>query len=684
MSNPYFAYDNIVPGATISARTESSTYPAGNLTKHRLWPGYRSSADQCLVIAGVNEYGYVADHADFDITGDLTIEAIIYIDSSGSGNRYIVHKLDYHNGYGLRINSLNNLQLFINGLSTDANTARVQTNDALPLNTFIRVKAVYDASANEVVFYLDEFDGNGTAEIARVNNSTQTGGSLSGTIPSSITANAVRLTLGADQLGSNLFIGKFVSIGIAAAEHDNVGYLDPASSAGYWNFRGDLSDESGNGHTLGGFKALDLNGVDEYAYIPTDQGDFDLQSFTMEFDLINPNYGGAQVIAGKFAGGANWSYAVHLSGGDLLVLLTPDGTHASRGLVRFTNADLLNWHRYKIVVDLSVPEVSVFIDHTEVARANNSSQTGCTLEGTLPTSLFNSSYSFHIGRHMAGDYYFFAGSLGFLAVDSGASDNGNSLSPTSCTAYWQFQGNLNDSSGHGHTLTGNNISSADYVNASSYTYSNFTFTNHWLGMVLSTSKSPTHLFIDRRHNLSNGATVRLMRGDWHSNSAQEGATATVAADQSIIITLPSAPTADTHWWLSIDDPDNPDGYIEIPYVYLGSKVVMNRGFLRGYRHSERRHGSMLGDSVGGYTAYVRSEELWEADYRLRTLTSDLATVRSLASVAGLGRPFVFSEDGSVAHARLVYWPDALAPPYTHNVGDQNFIDLHLREAGGGI
>ena len=143
-------------------------------------------------------------------------------------------------------------------------------------------------------------------------------------------------------------------------------------------------------------------------------------------------------------------------------------------------------------------------------------------------------------------------------------------------------------------------------------------------------------------------------------------------------------SANHYWWLEIHDPDNPDGYIEIPYVYLGSKTDLNRGFFSGYRHSERRHGSMLTDSVGGYTAYVRSEELWEADFRLRALPDDLATLQSLASVAGHGRPFVFSEDGSAAKARLVYWADAMAPSYTHNIDTQNFVDLPLREAGGGL
>lgn len=225
----YCIYDNRwIEDGTITARTEADSYEATNLTEHNLFPGWRS-CDRALALNGTNEYAYVADHADFDITGDFTAEALVKLKDI-SGVKYIIHKWSSNLGY---IFFIIGGELFLqldtgSATSTDAN---------LVAGVWYRLKAVYDASASTVTMYKD-------------------GVALSVTptsVPSSITANAIRLTVGTNNTAASGFFGGEISYaGIDNAEHDHGGYLDPSLCAGYWGFSDDLTDSSGNSHTLTG------------------------------------------------------------------------------------------------------------------------------------------------------------------------------------------------------------------------------------------------------------------------------------------------------------------------------------------------------------------------------------------------------------------------------------------------
>ena len=250
----YIGSDNFITEiGTVTARTEAddpaglvTLFDASNLQKTRLLPQYRTD-DMAVTLDGANDYAWVADHADFDITGDLTIDFLItpVTDNTGGGFDFILHKLDGASGYALtQING--QLRLYFNGL---INFSRITDLFILTPGTAIRGKVVYDATVPEVTWYVD-----GILEPATVG----------GVIPGAIVANNVRLTLGADAVGGNHWGGKVHFLGIDSDEHDNGGYLDPSICAGYWDMDtafagGVIADVSGNDHDLTGVSIDDTN-----------------------------------------------------------------------------------------------------------------------------------------------------------------------------------------------------------------------------------------------------------------------------------------------------------------------------------------------------------------------------------------------------------------------------------------
>lgn len=239
MSKPYWLLDNLCtrPGSAIAARTAASAYPADNLRRESLFPPWRSD-DRAVVLDGLGEYAHTADHADFDISGDLTIEFLARPENLDSGSRWLVHKLGAADGYGVRQNGAE-LILALNGAVTITTTG-----GALSAH-WGRFRIVYRAATASVAIWR-----NGQL-IALADNAGQSGCVLSGTIPGAIAANGVRLTFGANAAGAECFTGGLAYGAIAAVAADDAGWLSPQSCRGYWRFEAvPTPDLSGRGHTL--------------------------------------------------------------------------------------------------------------------------------------------------------------------------------------------------------------------------------------------------------------------------------------------------------------------------------------------------------------------------------------------------------------------------------------------------
>ena len=234
MGNIEWAHNNFITEdtTTITSRTEATTYEATNLIRHELWPGWRSQ-DIAVTLDGANDYGTHDDEASFDLTGDITIEALINPDGV-AGTQYLLHKISATDGYAF---GLDGDEVFLQ-IDNSGDSDGTETTDAANLSagTWYRVKATYDASAGEITIHID-----GALEAS----------STTGTVPNAIGANAVRVTVGADAAGANRFAGPMSYIGIEDAEKDQGGYLEADNCVAYWNFEdSDGTDSSGNGKTL--------------------------------------------------------------------------------------------------------------------------------------------------------------------------------------------------------------------------------------------------------------------------------------------------------------------------------------------------------------------------------------------------------------------------------------------------
>lgn len=425
-------------------------------------------------------------------------------------------------------------------------------------------------------------------------------------------------------------------------------------------------------------KSLHLNGTDEFAYIVSgSETDFRITGdLTLEtvIKLDSSGAGTVRRIIDKADASSGYSMligtleevAIYVNG------LTPGASTAKITVSETLTAN--TYYRIKAIYDASAQEVSVYFDGTLQACVNNSTQTGGTLTGTIPSAMSSNTVRLTIGAS-SGNSQLFYGSISFATINNTENDHGGYVNPdaSATMGYWNFDSSdLTNSSGNENTLTGAGITAGNYQNCAAFQWVRATFSPSISGA--------TYLFIDRRHNLSSYATIRLLTGSvfslYHSITS-----ASVTAGEPVVLSFTIG--INGYAWLEIRDPGSP-GYIELPYVYLGDSTFMQRAHLRGYNHGQPSLGNVVADSGGGYTAYARSEKLWSANLRFRCNSTDFTTLQSVLDTARLMRPVVFSEDGSEEKTRLVYLPEAMKSEYQHILTNHNFVDIALQEAGGGL
>ena len=261
----------------------------------------------------------------------------------------------------------------------------------------------------------------------------------------------------------------------------------------------------------------------------------------------------------------------------------------------------------------------------------------------------------------------------FDLLDGTESDNGGYLYPATCDAYYNFDNSDGtDSSGNGRTLTAVSLSSGDYSNCTAY---------NWVTYTLPATQNPTFLFIDRRHNLTSTATVRLLRGDLGSAYNSVSYISSITAGQPVVSRFSSTTT--NKWWLEINDPDNTDGYIEIPFAYLGSNTSMERAHLRGYDHDEFMPGNQQSDVLGNPDGYIRGGQVWGKSLTFRANATDFSTLQSVRDETGRNRPVAFCEDvdNEDTETWLVKIPDM---KYSHIYTTYRFVKAAVQEVAVGL
>ena len=629
--------------AVISARTEATSYEATNLSRHELFPGWRS-ADKALNFVG-NNFAFVADDADFDFEGDFTFETLVNItslDTEGIATQI------YNKGDSIQIAQEDDtLRL------TLWNSAAAWIHEwTIPDTGWYIFKFVFDVSVPEVSLFVNRVDLSG--ELA------SSGTAFDADDP--IDTNAIRVTIGATDEGIDIFTGQTAYAGIAPAEYDNTAYLDPALTAAYWPFDSDdLTDISGNGHTLTSSISLELNGTDEYASLAT-HVDFDVTTaFTFESLFTISSLATARTLYDKRSGTDGMSVTVVTSG---LIRVRIDNSATTDAIIDSAAATIVTdtWYRLKIVYDGTGPTLTAYL--------NGASLTMNVASGTLPAAVGTTGNSLYIGAD-GGAAAFLAGKTAFSGISGIAFDNGTYLLPSNSAGYWNWDaGDLVDiSSGGagGHTLTGTGLAAGNFVD--DIASGNFVDTTayHFLGLEFTGNQNPTAVIVDSRHNLTGSATVKLYRGDWHSTTIDPTLVATLtAAADTVIIDRAVSGSNDTFWFLEIHDPDNPDGFLALPYVYLGSMDTYEQDFSfnPSPRLSESRAVTSNTNAIGNLRTYVLSNQIHSGSGEIKfTAATDLATLQSLATSAGQGEPFFLVWDKSIearelTHTWLVYWLNA--------------------------
>ena len=659
MGLPYFAETNEVTKSTtaVTARTSDAVFGVGNLRKNQLNPPWRSG-DRALVCDGVS-FAYVADDADFDIVGDFTLEGLINIttlDTSG-----IITRI-YDKGTSIYTAQIDN-ELRLSLFGSVHSGSKLWT---IPAIGWYRFKWAYDVATAVVTLHI-----NGTGETG---NLSSTGDLDPG---EAIGTNSDRVTIGARPTGTHIFTGKIAYIGIAPAKYDNGAYLDPALCAGYWPFdSSDLTDSSGNGHTLTSSIGLSLNGTDEFAS-HADDAHFDLAGdFTFEAMVDTAVAGGTRYILSKHLA---YHFRTNFAASQFDVLLYNSG-------VSWTHSwayPAAGTYRIKWVYDVSAAIMTLYVNGVD--ETSNLIGSGTPFDpgdaidtntNTLYVGVFNAASGF------------FDSTIHAVGFKSAEEDNGAYLVPSTTNAYWDWNaGDLTDSSGNGHTLTGTGLESSNFVDDVSF---EATTAYQWLAAELVAAAQPTLLFIPKTHNISTGAEIILYSGDWHAtgvtNPVKHGDTISVTAGQAVVHSLSAAPDASTFWWIEIHDPDNTAEYIEVPYVFIGEHNSTIRSFLRGYSHGDFAIGTTVADSAGGFTSYPLTDRLWRKAITFRALPADKVILEAVLDEAYRGRPFVFCEDidNEATQTRLVYWRDAMNPNYQNTIQSINMITLQLQEAGGGL
>ncbi len=259
MSN-YLVFQNnlLTEDVTVNSIDKIGDFVSSNLLLPKLRPGWRwvPQDDIVLDLDGATEYAFVASHADFDITGDLTIE---FAHTTGSD----VTTLQQVTGKWLVAGGQRAYRVVLQGgtyrvlLSSAGSSSSVTLviDPVISINTKYTVKIAYDASAQIINAYINEQSVTTTI--------------VAGAIPASIFVSTADYMVGVQEAPSNWLLGQLHFVGVSGTLFANGNPLDPDDSAGYWDWQdSDLTDSSPNGHTLTGVNIAAADFVDTGIVIP--------------------------------------------------------------------------------------------------------------------------------------------------------------------------------------------------------------------------------------------------------------------------------------------------------------------------------------------------------------------------------------------------------------------------------
>lgn len=406
---------------------------------------------------------------------------------------------------------------------------------------------------------------------------------------------------------------------------------------------------------------LNLNGTDERASLAS-HADFNITGNLTIEALVAPAATAATAVA-VFRWASNTGYSLYWPS-NLIPVIKLDSSIFSMASALSTGV----WTRLQAVLDASAQKIRFFA---------NGSQVGSDQPG--PASITGNSQPLGVFANTVPGGWL-PGSVGYVAI-ANAVANGAPLNPAVCAGYWPCNGLdgglLPDISGKGHHLTVHNIDESNFAACTA---------RQVLFCDLGSARPATLLFLDRRHNLSSGADIRL---EW--STSQYGATTASETISSITAGEAVVKRFSTHnaRWVRIwiNDPANADGYIEIPYMYLGGYTTLQRNPIIGYGHFPKKRAGVVNEtSNGNLVGYAKSDAVHDWKFSLRCNATDYSTIMSLLDEAGLCRPFVIclDDDDEYNNTHLVQLQLPFGMPFTHVVGTIHMVEFDIKEMAGGV
>ena len=195
------------------------------------------------------------------------------------------------------------------------------------------------------------------------------------------------------------------------------------------------------------------------------------------------------------------------------------------------------------------------------------------------------------------------------------------------------------------------------------------------------SAQPTTLIIND-HNLTNAATISLKADADNISWGAPTYTQAVTWASGKILCYLTTPGNLQYWQLQITDAGNPNGYIEISELYLGTYVELSKTYKEGFSLD---NDFILASSETTFgirrNRFYNSRLSFQYDFRAMT-SADVTSMNTLVSAignrtTGIFKPFWFNADSAVPTDTWLVTLDSL--PVSHNTKARYDMSLKFTE-----
>ena len=160
----------------------------------------------------------------------------------------------------------------------------------------------------------------------------------------------------------------------------------------------------------------------------------------------------------------------------------------------------------------------------------------------------------------------------------------------------------------------------------------------------------------QKHNIQSAGMIQI----WGSNAADfsTGIKLSFSIQDDILILSWSTPYQYQYWRFYIEDPSNPDGYVELGYCFLGPEFRSTRQF-SPERSARPIDPSLIKRSEGGQVSTIQRTKYFEREYEFQS-TNQKPEFEAMFESIGTSKGFFFCEDSDnpltkTFYAQFIEW-----------------------------